>query len=162
MRLRNWQLLLPVTTALAMVACGGAGSSSAAPQTQEFQNYTTSSDATLLSLWETAQNNLARNPITMNEALVASGKATPVTHAPDPRAASENPDGQVVYGEPDAPGYAGQGVIDCSSVRPDAPLCHGYTTVTGWVYVPNDAINNAEYEFENVILRRLGYDISQR
>jgi hypothetical protein len=30
------------------------------------------------------------------------------------------------------------------------------------VYVPNSAINNAEYEFENVILLRLGYDISQR
>jgi hypothetical protein len=144
-----------------MVACGGSGSSST-PQAQAFQNHTTSSDDTLMALWNTAQNNLANNTITLNEALVVSGNATPITHPPDPRAASVNPDGQIVYGEPDAPGYEGQGIIDCSSVRPTAPLCHGYVSVTGWVYVPNDAINNAEYEFENVILMRLGYDTRQR
>ena len=115
-----------------------------------------------MALWNTARNNVANNTITLNEAVVASGNAQPVTHPPDPRAASENPNGVVVYGEPDAPGHEGQGIIDCSAVRPDAPLCHGYTTIYGWVYVPNDAINNAEYEFENVILIRLGYDISQR
>lgn len=144
-----------------MVACGG-GSSSAPPQTQAFQNHTTSSDATLLALWKTAQDDLAQNTITLNEALVATQNAPPVTIPADPRAASITPDGQVVYGEPDAPGYEGQGIIDCSLVRPDVPLCHGYTTVNGWVYVPNDAINNAEYEFENVILIRLGYDIRRR
>lgn len=106
-----------------------------------------------------AQTNLAQNAITLNEALVATQNATPVTVPADPRAMSVSPDGQVVYGEPDAPGQ-GQGVIDCSAVN--VPLCHGYTTVNGWVYVPNDAINNAEYEFENVMLIRLGYDISKR
>jgi hypothetical protein len=152
-------LVLPAAVALVMVACGG-GSSSAPQQTQTFQNYTTSSDATLLSLWKTAQDDLAHNTITLNEALVVTQNVPPVTHPPDPRAESANPNGQVVYGEPDAPGYEGQGIIDCSSVN--VPLCHGYTTVNGWVYVPNDAINNAEYEFENVILLRLGYDVSQR
>lgn len=162
MKPRNWQLLLPVAIALVMVGCGGGGSSSVPPQTQGFRNYTTSSDDTLLSLWKTAQNDLAHNTITLNEALVVAGNEPPITHPPDPRAASVSPDGQVVYGEPDAPGYEGQGIIDCSLVRPDVPLCHGYTTVNGWVYVPNDAINNAEYEFENVILIRLGYDVRQR
>ena len=157
---RNWQLVFPVAIALVMQACGSGTSS--APQTQAFQNHTTSSDATLLALWTTAQDNLAHNTITLNEALVATQNATPVTHPPDPRAESVNPNGQTVYGEPDAPGHEGQGIIDCSSVRPDVPLCHGYTTVFGWVYVPNSAINNAEYEFENVILLRLGYDTSQR
>lgn len=155
-------MVFPVAIALVMQACGGSGSTSTPQQTQAFQNHTTSSDATLQALWTTAQNNVANKTITLNEALVASENAAPVTHPPDPRAESENPNGQLVYGEPDAPGYEGQGIIDCSSVRPDAPLCHGYTTVFGAVYVPNSAIGNAEYEFENVILLRLGYDISQR
>jgi hypothetical protein len=142
-----------------MVACGGGSSSSAPQQTQTFQNHTTSSDAALLSLWNMAQNNLAHNTITLNEALVVTQNAPPVTVPADLRAASVSPNDQVVYGEPDAPGQ-GQGVIDCSAVN--VPLCHGYTTVNGWVYVPDDAINNAEYEFENVILIRLGYDISKR
>lgn len=144
-----------------MVACGG-GSSSVPQQTQGFRNYTTSSDDTLLSLWKAAQDDLAHNTITLNEALVVTDNLPPFTHAPDPRAESVSPDGQVVYGEPDAPGYEGKGLIDCSSVLPNVPLCHGYTSMNGWVYVPNDAINNAEYEFENVILIRLGYDVSQR
>jgi hypothetical protein len=143
-----------------MVACGGGGSTSTPQQTQSFQNNTTSSDATLLALWKTAQDNLAHNTITLNAALVVTQNAPPVTASADPRAESITPNGQVVYGEPDATGYDGQGIIDCSSVS--VPLCHGYTTVNGWVYVPNDAINNAEYEFENVILLRLGYDISKR
>ena len=161
MRRGNWRFTFPVAIALMMQACGG-GNSSAPPQPQAFQNHTTSNDVTLLALWKTAQDNLAHNTITLNQALVATQSVPPVTQPPDPRAESVNPDGQVVYGEPDAPGYEGKGIIDCSSVRPDVPLCHGYITVYGWVYVPNSAINNAEYEFENAILFRLGYDISQR
>ena len=154
-------MVFPVAIALVMEACG-SGSASAPQQAQGFQNYTTSSDDTLLALWKTAQDNLAHNTITLNQALVATQNVPPVTHPPDPRAESVNPDGQVVHGEPDAPGYEGKGIIDCSSARPDVPLCHGYTTVYGAVYVPNSVINNAEYEFENAILIRLGYDIRQR
>lgn len=153
--------MFPVAIALVMEACG-SGSSSAPQQAQGFRNYTTSSDDTLLALWKTAQDNLAHNTITLNQALVATQNVPPFTHPPDPRAESVNPDGQVVYGEPDAPGDEGKGIIDCSSVRPDVPLCHGYITVYGAVYVPNSAINNAEYEFENAILIRLGYDVRQR
>jgi len=134
---------------LFLVGCGGSPAVPASPL-----------DAQLVALWHGAQDALATQPITLNAAMVAEGKESPVVIAPDMRAMDVKPDGvtvtvvaEVMPGAILAPQNAG-----------GVQYCHSYV-VGSAIYVAASLKYSAGatgYEMQNIILSRLGYSVGGR
>lgn len=157
---------------LGLTACGGAPKTAAPAAQDKF------SDPQLQTLWEQAQNTLATQMITLNAAYVAEGREAAVVIAPDYRALSVSPAGVSVNPVPDLtvaqlqsenPGAQLQHNTDPTGVihapaGSSASYCASYTQGSA-VYVSASLEYSAGatgYEFQNVILERLGYDVSKR
>ena len=144
-----------VFVAWLLSSCGG--SPAAAPQNRAAAQF---SDPRLQALWVGAQQAIAYQPIVLNAALVAEGRQTvPETIAPDLRALGVSPQGVTVTPVPDV----SPGVI-AAPAGASANWCHSYTQGSA-VYVAASLEYSAGatgWEMQNVILERLGYDVSGR
>lgn len=168
--------------AAALTGCGGGKFNSTPSRTTGFDNQTNraATDAQLQTLWQQAQQELATQPIALNPVAVQMHGATLVSIAPDSRASAVQPQGVAVIAVPDLtvaqlqaenPGVALQhntdptGVIHC----PEGALakyCHSFTASNNEAaYVSTSMVLNfgaTGWEFENIILARLGYDTAGR
>ncbi len=125
-------------------------------------------------MWGTAQTQVATQQFTLNAATISLNGGAPQTAGPDSRATNVQPDGVTVIAVPDIPaaslpaqfrdkGYADPtGVIDrCTEV---VHYCHsslhGNTIYVARSLAGHDGATG--WEFQNVILSRLGYNISGR
>ena len=142
------------------------------PQNKVWINESNTTESVLQQYWETAQSAIATAPWPTTD------EDAPM-HAPDPRALTVEPANVTVVSVQDAPqselvsatGYAGwlnvkspSGTILEPSGTGYAP-CHAFSCC--WkrprVYAAASQIPAVlQYEFENVILSQLGYDVSQR
>ena len=163
--------------------CGG-GQFSPTPScaTSDIDNQTkgAATDPQLRGLWQQAQVELSTQPISLNPVTVQMRGGTLVTVPPDARANTVQPDCIAVIAIPDLT------VAQLQAENPDSVLQH-YTDPTGIIHCPSGAAakychsftasnNRAAYvsasgvlnfgatgwEFENIILARLGYDTAGR
>jgi hypothetical protein len=179
---REQIVLTTILLGLGLVACGGNPTSTSQQSQQTdtaFDNHSSASTEQLKELWVGAQTQLATQAIPLNP-VTASVKGTPVTYSPaNSRAYTIEPDGLGVYGVPDLT------VAQLQSENPGVPLQHG-SDPTGIIHCPENAnhvrycVSYCEggavyaaasqvlnpsatgYEFQNVILMRLGYDVAGR
>ena len=169
-----WQFAL--LAMFSMVGCGGGGSGSHSANTDGFDNQTNglASDAQLLELWHNAQVRLATAPISLNPvAVVLNGDPNRIV-PPDPRARQISPGYVRVIAVPDIPlaslpaeWHNGAhpdptGIIaQCNDV---VQYCHASSSGNAvWVAASMvDSDGTTGWEFENIILARLGYDVSRR
>jgi hypothetical protein len=143
------------------------------PSSATFVNCTNVSDAVLAQQWLAAQQGLATAPFPQND---SGGNM----HAADPRALTVHPEHVTVVSVPDVP------IADLVKIDPawakdkdpsgaiiftggngilDYTACHAFTCP--WrkprVYAAASEIPNVlSYEFQNIILNKLGYDVSAR
>ncbi len=132
------------------------------------------------TIWQEAQQDLATQPIALNPVAVLMNGATPQTIAPDTRADGVQPKCIAVISVPDLtvaqlqaenPNVALQhntdptGIIHC----PEGALakyCHSFTASNNQAcYVSASEVLNfgaTGWEFENIILARLGYNTAGR
>jgi hypothetical protein len=153
-----------------MLGCGGGSGSGNDP-------VVVASDPQLVAMWGRAQQHLATVNIVLNAAVVKTTPGTlPDTVPPDPRALTVGYDGVTVTVVPDLtaaelktedPAIAQRhqhdptGVIHC---LPPAGYCASYLSGDS-IYVAKSleySDHATGYEMQNVILERLGYDISGR
>jgi hypothetical protein len=165
-------LLLPAV--LLGIGCGGSMGSfqgrSSAPTASclsGFINQTGLPTSALLAQWTRAQNSIAVNGVYLDAAI-----HNPPTHlVVDARAMNTQPNCITVISVPDIPvaqlppayaqaGYTDpSGVIQCSGLYVHSCVYIGSKTV----YTASSIEGTApEYEFENLILAALGYDLSGR
>jgi hypothetical protein len=157
---------------LLLTGCGG--SPKAAPTAQAVGASFT--DPKLAALWQGAQTTIATQPIELNAALVVEDKEYPSYVPADSRAYGVEPTGVTVTVEPDltaaqlqAAGFPKTvaeptGVIQCPQNAGNVKWCHSYT-IGNDIVVAQSLLYSAgatQYEMENVILQRLGYNIGGR
>ena len=117
------------------------------------------SETVLTQAWNFAQINLTNNPILLNQLNVSTQGSNQVWAQPDPRAMSLQPWGIMVEEQPEGAQHA----IPCS-----IGLCASYVMFNPDVVVASDywlktqPVPILQYEFENLMLHRLGYDVSKR
>jgi|ERR1017187_3411309 hypothetical protein len=143
------------------------------PSSTAFINYTSVSDAVLAQQWALAQHSLATAPFPQN---YSGGNM----HAADPRALTVQPEHVTVVSVPDVP-IADLVKIDPAWAKDKDPSgaiiftggngllgytpCHAFSLCykKPRVYAAASEIPNVlSYEFQNLILSRLGYDVSAR
>jgi hypothetical protein len=152
------------------VGCGAPEKMSNDSSLPAFFNQTNVQSDVLMDEWTRAQQHLAEHPIYINAATSDPPKYLPA----DPRALQIIPCGVYVIPVPDAP-FANlpstvQAVVkgNPTGVFFDSDcLCYVYGNVSlgsrPHVYVAaSRAATSPIYEFENIILYQLGYDVSQR
>ncbi len=175
---RAWPII-PLLAAL--WACGGSTSKPmATAQHDPAQHHASFSDPRLQTMWVQAQQAIATHPIVLNAAKVSLRiDVVNVTRPPDSRALNIWPDGVTVSTAPDLtvaqlqaenPGETLKHFIDPTGVI-HAPsgswtrYCASYTSGNSIVVAQSLLYSDhdpTEYEMENVILQRLGYDMSGR
>lgn len=126
---------------------------------KRFINRTSLEDATFQEMadakWSQAQKNLSA-PFCLNAAYMVLFNEPCDERPAEPRASQTNPDGVIVESVPDAADRPG--TITCR-------VGHCYALFDGGnkIVVPASKPGNmGPYEMENVILQRLGYDVSKR
>lgn len=141
------------------------------PSSKTFINFTALSDSDLQACWLTAQTDLATAPFPTTD------MGAPM-HAPDARALTVQPANVAVIACPDEP-IANLVKIDAAWAKDQNPSGAILTLENGIDYAPCHAVTMCwkrprvyaaasqlpavlVYEFQNIILDRLGYDISQR
>ncbi len=185
----DWQLMVlswlfcalaVLILVLALTGCGGSPKSVAAAEHDPAQHHASFSDPRLQAMWVQAQEKIATTPIVLNAAKVSLRiDVVNVTRPPDSRALNIWPDGVTVSTAPDLT------VAQLQAENPGETL-HHFTDPTGVIHPPKGAIwaycasyvqgssivvaesllygdhDPTEYEMENVILQRLGYDVIGR
>lgn len=171
---------------LILAAITGCGGSQYAPtpscSSSSFDNQTNggATNTQLQALWQQAQQDLATQSIALNPVTVQMQGGTLQTIAPDSRAGGVQPNCIAVITVPDLtvaelqaenPGVALQhnanptGVIHCPAGAL-AKYCHSFTASNNQAaYVSASEVLNfgaTGWEFENIILARLGYDTAGR
>ena len=141
------KLLFPLALCAALLGCGSG------PNAYQGNAIAVSSDSKLATMWTVAQNDLATNPILLN----AAHTGVYGNEAPD-----------WAQAQPAAENMSSDGVIVTPVNRPylwDQNVeCYAYTDGTS-IYVISSMLYSqgaTGYEMENVILEKLGYDISKR
>jgi hypothetical protein len=185
-RRRDLVTILAPAVLLLVAALTGCGGSQYAPTPTcaaiSFDNRTNggATESQLQALWQQAQQELANQTITLNPVSVLVNGGVLQTVSPDSRATTVQPQCTAVIAVPDLtvvqlqaenPGVALQhntdptGVIHC----PDGALakyCHSYTASNNRAaYVSASQVLNfgaTGWEFENIILARLGYNTAGR
>ena len=167
---------------IVMTACGDGRASNfrrAPLKKQQYQHsHSVASDPQLVALWQRAQQLLATQAIVLNAAYVAIGKEQPKQIPPDTRSTTLAYEGVIVTTVADLtaaelqaanPGVQLQhntdptGVIHCPR-RSVAKYCASYLA-NRQIYVAQSALYDwsaTGYEMENLMLSRLGYNISKR
>jgi len=167
---------------LILTSCGGAPPKSvAAAQHDPAQHHASFTDPRLNAMWTQAQQTIATQPIVLNAAKVAMRvEVVNRTKPADRRALNTWPDGVTVSTEPDLL------VSQLQAENPGDTLKH-FTDPTGVIHAPHGSWTRycasytsgnsivvaqsllyapvgdpTEYEMSNVILQRLGYDMSGR
>ena len=173
-------LVLIFTIAMTAYSDGQASNFRRAPskKQQPQQSHSVADDPQLVALWQRAQQQLATQAIVLNAAYVAIGKEHPKQIPPDTRSTSLACEGVTVTTIADLtaaelqaanPGVQLQhnsdptGVIHCPR-RSVAKYCASYLA-NRQIYVAQSALYDwsaTGYEMENLILSRLGYNISKR
>ena len=144
-----------------------------------FINQTQHSDAQLWSLWKAAQNNLAKQ-IDLNPLQRQFSNATPHILTGDARALSVAPHQVLVSSQPDVTSAAlfaatgtnradPTGLIACPQPC-NVSYAAAYSLYSrsashyaaSWEFVGNNFNALVQYEFENQILKTLGYDMTWR
>lgn len=145
------------------------------PSNAQFINYTNVSDAVLMDAWKQAQQHLSTGPF-------PSGAYGPADHAADPRALTVHPKNVAVIAVSDTsirdlgkvdPAWAKDGKADPSGAFIVAigqgfleyQACHAmtFTWTRPRVYAAASEIPRVlSYEFENIILANLGYNVEGR
>ncbi len=144
-----------------------------------FINETQHSDAQLWSLWKAAQNNLSQR-IDMNPLQRQFNNAAPEVLPGDPRSLNISPRQLVVSSQPDVPSAA---LLAAAGVRRPDPtgliVCPEPCNVSyaaaysqysrpasryaaSWEFAGSSFNALVQYEFENQILKTLGYDMKWR
>jgi hypothetical protein len=165
--------LVAVTSLLA-----GCGDPATQPSSA-FVNQTRHSDAQLGTIWHAAQQNVSHQ-IDLNPVQRTLYGAAPDIRPGDPRALSLRPDQLQVTAEPDVPSAV---LLAATGIRRNDPTgmiacpqpCHvrfaaAYSRyrppltkfATSWESRESDFQFILEYEFENQVLYRLGYDMTWR
>jgi hypothetical protein len=160
-----------------LIACGGASSST--PKPSAVAAVPVAGDPQLVVVWNHAEQYLAGNNIVLNAAAVVIQGTTPDIYPPDQRALGASSAGVTVTPVPDLtvvelqaenPGTTLKhntdptGIIHCPSNNEKARYCASYVSGTS-IYVASSleySDNATGYEMQNIILARLGYDISKR
>jgi len=161
-----------------LIACGGASSST--PKPSAVAAVPVAGDSQLVTVWNHAEQYLADNNIVLNAAAVVTQPGTtPDIYPPDQRALGASSAGVTVTPVPDLtvvelqaenPGTTLKhntdptGIIHCPSNNEKARYCASYVSGTS-IYVASSleySDNATGYEMQNIILARLGYDISKR
>jgi hypothetical protein len=167
-----------------MLGCGG-GSGNGPVVVASDLPVVVASDPQLVAMWGRAQHHLATVNIVLNAAVVkATPGSLPNTVPPDPRALNVGDDGVTVIPMPDLtvaqlkaenPAITllhksdPTGVIHCPppttpTTTPTARYCASYISGSS-IYVAKSLEYDdgaTGYEMQNIILERLGYDISGR
>ena len=148
------KLIVVLLLLLGVVGCGGGKPSS--PSSASIQ---VSSDARLVAMWQQAQYQLAYHLIEINAAYAALGLEQPEWVAADLGALTASSSGVTVTPVPDVT----PGIIDCPSDAVEQ-RCHCYVQGNA-IFVAQSLLYSQDatgYEMENVILEKLGYDVSKR
>jgi len=173
-------LLLIFTIAMTAYGDGSASNFQGAPskKQQPQPSHSVANDPQLVALWQRAQQLLATQAIVLNAAYVAIGKEQPKKIPPDTRSTTLAYEGVTVTTIADLtaaelqaanPGVQLQhntdptGVIHCPR-RSVAKYCASYLA-NRQIYVAQSALYDwsaTGYEMENLMLSRLGYNISKR
>ena len=173
-------LLLILTIAMAAYGDGQTSNSRcASPEKQQpRQSHSVANDPQLVALWQRAQQLLATQAIVLNAAYVAIGKEQPKQIPPDTRSTTLAYEGVTVTTVADLtaaelqaanPGVQLQhntdptGVIQCPR-RSAAKYCASYLA-NRQIYVAQSALYDwraTGYEMENLMLSRLGNNVSKR
>jgi hypothetical protein len=182
----NFISIATTATLLLVVAFTGCGGSQYAPTptcaASSFDNQTNggATNSQLQALWQQAQQDLATQPIALNPVSVQMQGGNLQTIAPDTRANGVQPNCIAVITIPDLtvaqlqaenPGVALQhntdptGIIHCPAGAL-SKYCYSFTASNNQAaYVSSSEVLNfgaTGWEFENIILARLGYDTSGR
>ena len=186
-RNRTFRALVRLTSFIllffaALTGCGGGKFNSTPSCTTGFDNQTNggATDTQLQALWQQAQQDLATQAIVLNPVTVQMHGRTLQTIGPESRANGVQPKCVAVVTVPDLtvaqlqaenPGVALQhntdptGIIRC----PEGALakyCHSFTASNNQaVYISTSMVLNfgaTGWEFENIILARLGYNTAGR
>ncbi len=182
----NFLIIATTATLLFVLAFTGCGGSQYAPtpscSSSSFDNQTNggATESQLQALWQQAQQELATQPIALNPVTVQMQGGTLQTIAPDARANGVQPNCIAVITIPDLtvaelqaenPGVALQhntnptGIIHCPAGAL-AKYCHSFTASNNQAaYVSASEVLNfgaTGWEFENIILARLGYNTASR
>lgn len=182
----NFVIIATTATLLFVVGFTACGGSQYAPtpscSSTSFDNQTNggATSSQLQALWQQAQQDLATQPIALNPVTVQMQGGTLQTIAPDSRANGVQPNCIAVITVPDLtvaqlhaenPGVALQhntdptGIIHCPAGA-QAKYCHSFTASNNQAaYVSASEVLNfgaTGWEFENIILARLGYDTAGR
>jgi hypothetical protein len=182
----NFIIIATTATLLFLVVFTGCGGSQYAPTPScaaaAFDNQTNgeATNSQLQALWQQAQQDLATQTIALNPVTVQMQGGTLQTIAPDTRANGVQPNCIAVITVPDLtvaelkvenPGVALQhntdptGIIHCPAGAL-AKYCHSFTASNNQAaYVSASEVLNfgaTGWEFENIILARLGYDTAGR
>ena len=172
----RWRSRIAIMLALILSACGGRPPS---VQPVGFINQTRHSNAQLQSLWQQAQQSVSQQ-IDLNPLEQEMNSAAPSILAGDARAWSISPHQLVVSSQPDI--SAAELYATTGTMRPDptgliscpapcnvtyAPAYSLYAQpatryAASWEFSSNNFDVLVEYEFENQILRALGYDVKWR
>jgi hypothetical protein len=171
------QLAVAVALIVCVIACGGTGS---IPPASSNAAVPVGSDPQLVTMWDSAQQYVATNNIVLNAAaMVVHPGIPPDTLPPDQRALTTSDVGATVTTLPDLtvaqlqaenPGTTLQhntdptGIVHCPSNSEGAKYCASYVSGSA-IYVAASleySDNATGYEMQNVILAKLGYDISKR
>ncbi len=183
---RNAANVLSTAVLLFAAISTGCGGSQFAPtpscSSTSFDNQTNggATNSQLQAIWQEAQQDLATQPITLNPVAVLMNGGTLQTTAPDTRADGVQPKCIAVISVPDLtaaqlqaenPTVALQhnsdptGIIHCPKGAL-AKYCHSFTASNNQAaYVSASEVLNfgaTGWEFENIILARLGYDTAGR
>lgn len=177
---------LSVALLLLVTCLSGCGGSQFTPTpscaSSSFDNQTNggATDSQLQALWQQAQMELATQPIPLNPVAVQMQGGALVTITPDSRADTVQPECTAVIAihdltvaqlQAENPGVALQhntdptGIIHCPEGAM-ARYCHSFTASNNRAaYVSASEVLNfgaTGWEFENIILARLGYNTSGR
>jgi hypothetical protein len=183
---RNFGILASAAVLLFVATFTACGGSQSAPtpscSATSFDNQTNggATEAQLQALWQHAQQELATQQISLNPVAVLVNGGALQTIAPDSRATSVQPQCVAVISVPDLtvaqlqaenPGIALQHNTDPTGAihRPEGALakyCHSFTASNNQTaFVSVSMVLNfgaTGWEFENIILSRLGYSTAGR
>jgi hypothetical protein len=173
--------LVLILSSVLMTGCGASPATQGASRVQAQSNNPIAADSRLGALWSDAQQVIATGPIVLNAALVAEGLEAQNAVNGDPRAVGISSAGVQVLTIPDLTvtvlaNETGKpisqlqhqvdptGIIHCPQNTGGAVYCAGFMQ-NGQIYVAASMLYNpgaTGYEMQNVILEKLGYNISKR
>jgi hypothetical protein len=166
-----------VVLTLCLTSCGGGSSN---PSAASNAAVPVASDPQLIAVWGRAEQYLAANNIVLNAAVLVTQPGTVADiYPPDQRALDASYTGvtvttiqdlTVVQLQNENPGVTLKhntdptGVVHCPSNSEGARYCASYVSGTS-IYVASSleySDNATGYEMQNIILARLGYNVSKR